>query len=165
MRVRNPEQVNFNPRIQRRIRPGSFASWLFSSTISILASHAGRDTHSETQICRPTHFNPHIQRGMRQADIRSLSGRASFQSSHPTRDVTTAKDLAQLIISILTSHAGCNSTRRGSHQSRPSHFNPRIPHGMRLCRYRRSAHRAGNFNPRIPHGMRHGVAARLGLVV
>ena len=90
-------------------------------------------------------------------DVYDSSGvlrKSLFQSTHPVWDATNLMfDLQTLmLISIHASRMGCDSMLARSNSAR-SHFNPRIPYGMRPTPYA-VVSRCINFNPRIPYGMR-----------
>ena len=85
------------------------------SSISIHASHAGRDTSFPLLNSPVKNFNPRVPCGTRHCQPVCILQFALFQSTRPMRDATEAYELSILLtgISIHASHAGRDSDVEG----------------------------------------------------
>ena len=143
----------FNPRIpygmRRVIRVNCLILILFQST------HPVWDATGLGCVIRRwiVDFNPRIPYGMRpDGNVVGAQRCISIHASRMGCDPASCDGWSSRSISIHASRMGCDSYAMIQHHP-SSHFNPRIPYGMRLNgAVDRSS--AANFNPRIPYGMR-----------
>ena len=167
---------DFNPRIpygmRRVIRVNCLILILFQST------HPVWDATGLGCVIRRwiVDFNPRIPYGMRpDGNVVGAQRCISIHASRMGCDPASCDGWSSRSISIHASRMGCDSYAMIQHHP-SSHFNPRIPYGMRLNGYGavvgvsgfQSTHpvwdatlrdplfRQGlaDFNPRIPYGMR-----------
>ena len=122
------------------------------------------------------HFNPRTPWGCDHGRFRPGTWWAGFQSTHPVGGATARAKLRRLALAFQSTHPVGGATRHfalslqgakisihapltgcdASHCSglyRPSHFNPRTPHGVRPAEFA-PVGPDGDFNPRTPHGVR-----------
>ena len=104
---------HFNPHIPCGMWLPPLEKLLDKLVISIHTSHAGCDATRVSKNNRHRNFNPHIPCGMWPGCAAIRSRCATFQSTHPMRDVTTFIFVTSIFIciSIHTSHAGCDDTK------------------------------------------------------
>ena len=86
-----------------------------------------------TKVTAPDNFNPRIPRGMRLPPGDPPDPTTGFQSTHPARDATVHQRPYHLHeVGFQSTHPARDATLAGKrYQHAHSHFNPRIPRGMR----------------------------------
>ena len=125
--------ANFNPRTPHGVRPVTFIDSFGAMMISIHAPLTGCDFISTNEDFHLFTISIHAPLTGCDANPRTVHQRHKrFQSTHPSRGATPES---------LGVYMG------------QYHFNPRTPHGVRLC-FRCQKSRNSDFNPRTPHGVR-----------
>ena len=127
----------------------------FRFLISIHAPRTGSDGSTTTALATTFYFNPRSPHGERQLFKRSLASTLGFQSTLPARGATDGYNnitkIAMISIHAPRTGSDCHTSPL---QFRIVYFNPRSPHGERLCGAHGGHHADGYFNPRSPHGER-----------
>ena len=168
---------DFNPRSPHGERRESACERLCSWQISIHAPRTGSDKKKGFKRCRLdisihaprtgsdlatlpfpfsiSHFNPRSPHGERRQHYDRTRYHLLFQSTLPARGATAFQ-----AFSCIHAWISIHAPRTGSDchtsplQFRIVYFNPRSPHGERLCGAHGGHHADGYFNPRSPHGER-----------
>ena len=128
-----------------------------SELISIHAPRTGSDPFAAALVRRrPSDFNPRSPHGERQINPATMRGSQGI-SIHAPRTGSDQKaenghEKERKFQSTLPAR-GATLSDVAKGRKRP-HFNPRSPHGERLCSPRKTCVPRHNFNPRSPHGER-----------
>ena len=132
--ARTASPTYFNPRSPHGERPPLYAVSGGIDKISTHAPRTGSDSSRRWCWMRRTDFNPRSPHGERPpSHLRGTAVGIGFQPTLPARGATDALALLKHIEAIST-HAPRTGSDRPAFRSgaRPSHFNPRSPHGERL---------------------------------
>ena len=112
---------------------GAFLRPWKSRSISIHAPRMGSDHQQETAQGNRNHFNPRSPHGERPGMYKASTAAAAFQSTLPAWGATATRGSrgSTRRISIHAPRMG-SDILLSSRRRRPTHFNPRSPHGERL---------------------------------